>query len=327
MRERVEVLVGRMHPRDVGHDLPLGLRADPALGRRAAGLHARLHHLRRGRLGPADQAVHGRAGHRPQAVPAAGDQAPDLRRQEPAAGRRRLPAEDERLLRADRRRGLRALRAAHPRHERHGLRRPAVPVGEPVPALPRGAGALPAQLQARAGGRVPGHQPRPVPVAAPAGRRAPQPGGGRRRQPVDLRLPPRRHPQHPGVRARLPRRRGGQARAELPLHPDHPGRRQRGHQQQPRPDREAPVDPERQGRADPHARDGGRALRGALRGRPDREARGGRAARATTWPSSTAPTPRAACSRTRWCATASATRSSAAPASTSAPRSRTRWPT
>ena len=46
--------------------------------------------------------------------------------------------------------------------------------------------------------------------------------------------------------------------------------------------------------------------------------------RATRSPSSTAPTPRAGCSRTRSCATASAIRSSAAPASTSAPRSRTR---
>ena len=213
-----------------------------------------------------------------------------------------------RLLRADGRRGLRALRAAHPRDERDGLRRPAAPVGEPARAVPRGARALPARASARAGRRVPGHQPRPVPLAAAAGRRAPQPGCGRRRRPVDLRLPRRRHPQHPGVRARLPRRRGGQARAELPLHADHPRRRQRGHQQQPRADREGPVDRERQGRADPHARAGGRARRGALRGRPDRAPRGGRAARATTSRSSTAPTPRAACSRTRWCATASATR-------------------
>ena len=61
-------------------------------------------------------------------------------------------------------------------------------------------------LPARAGGRVPGHQPRPVPVAAAAGRGAPEPGGGRRRRPVDLRLPRRRHQEHPRVRGRLPRR-------------------------------------------------------------------------------------------------------------------------
>ena len=38
----------------------------------------------------------------------------------------------------------------------------------------------------------------------------------------------RRHPQHPRVRARLPRRGGRPAGAELPLHADHPRRRQRG---------------------------------------------------------------------------------------------------
>ena len=74
----------------------------------------------------------------------------------------------------------------------------------------------------RARRRVPGHQPRPVPLAAAARRGAPQPLRRRRRRPVDLRLPRRRHPQHPRLRGRLPRRRGGQARAELPLDPDHP---------------------------------------------------------------------------------------------------------
>ncbi len=45
---------------------------------------------------------------------------------------------------------------------------------------------------------------------------------------VDLRLPARRHPQHPRLRARLPRGGGGEARAELPLDPDDPLGRQRG---------------------------------------------------------------------------------------------------
>ena len=60
-------------------------------------------------------------------------------------------------------------------------------------------------------------------------REAPQPVRRRRRLPVDLRLPRRRHPQHPRVRARLPRHRGRQARAELPLDADDPRRRQRDH--------------------------------------------------------------------------------------------------
>ena len=42
------------------------------------------------------------------------------------------------------------------------------------------------------GRRVPGHQPRPVPLAPAAHRGAPQPGGGRRRRPV----PPRGHAGH-----------------------------------------------------------------------------------------------------------------------------------
>ena len=52
---------------------------------------------------------------------------------------------------------------------------------------------------------------------------------GRRRRPVDLRLPRRRHPQHPRLPGRLPGRAGRQARAELPLDADDPRRRQRGH--------------------------------------------------------------------------------------------------
>ena len=51
----------------------------------------------------------------------------------------------------------------------------------------------------RDGRRVPGHQPRPVPLAPAADLRAPQPGGRRRRRSVDLRLPRRRHPEHPAT--------------------------------------------------------------------------------------------------------------------------------
>ena len=72
-----------------------------------------------------------------------GDQAPDLGREEPAARRRGLPREGRLVLRADRRRRLRALRAADPRDERDGLRRPAVPHREPARAVPGGARALP----------------------------------------------------------------------------------------------------------------------------------------------------------------------------------------
>ena len=63
---------------------------------------------------------------------------------------------------------------------------------------------------------------------------APQRLRRRRRRPVDLPLPRRRHPQHPRVRGRVPRRHGRRARAELPVDADDPRRRQRGHRQQPR---------------------------------------------------------------------------------------------
>ena len=72
-------------------------------------------------------------------------------------------------------------------------------------------------LPLRAGRRVPGHEPRAVRAAQAARRRAQEPDGGGGSGPVDLLLPRGRHPQHPRVRARLPRHAGDPARAELPL--------------------------------------------------------------------------------------------------------------
>ena len=141
-----------------------------------------------------------------------------------------------------------------------------------------GARALAPHLPPRPRRRVPGHQPRPVPAAAAARLRARQPDGGRRRGPVDLRVPPRRPPQHPRLRPRLPRSRAGQARAELPLDRDDPCRRQRGRRAQPRAAAEGAVDRSRRGGEDPALRARRRARGGALgRGRdraPRRGARG-----------------------------------------------------
>ena len=113
------------HPRDVGHDVPLRLRADAARRRPPARLHAPVHDLRRGRLAPGDQEVPRRPGRGRQALHPARDAVPDLRRQEQAALRRRVPRAGRLVLRADGRRRLRALRARAPPHERDGLRRPA----------------------------------------------------------------------------------------------------------------------------------------------------------------------------------------------------------
>ena len=75
--------------------------------------------------------------------------------------------------------------------------------------------ALVGALRADHGRRVPGHQP--APARRPRGARARQPVRGRRRVPVDLRLPPRR--RHDLPRAPRGARRGARAPAdgELPL--------------------------------------------------------------------------------------------------------------
>ena len=65
------------------------------------------------------------------------------------------------------------------------------------------------------GRRIPGHQPRPVRADPPARPGPPQRLRGRRPGPGHLRLARRRHPQHPGIRERLPRARGRQPRAQL----------------------------------------------------------------------------------------------------------------
>ena len=124
------------------------------------------------------------------------------------------------------------------------------------------------------GRRVPGHQPRPVPPAAAAGRRAAQRVRGRRRRPVDLRLPRRGHQQHPRLRARLPGRARREAGAELPLHADDPVGRQRGGLQQRGPQAQGAVERPRHRRPGAGRGARGRARRGPLRRLGDRAAGG-----------------------------------------------------
>ena len=92
----------------------------------------------------------------------------------------------------------------------------------------------------------------------------------RRRGPVDLPLPRRRHPQHPRVRAGVPRRHGDHARAELPVDADDPRRGERGDREQRRPQAEEPLDRTGQRRADralPRRRRGRRGAVGRARDR------------------------------------------------------------
>ncbi len=110
--------------------------------------------------------------------------------------------------------------------QRHGLRRPDHDGRQPVAGVPRRRRALPAALPARAGRRVPGHQPRAVhpgegadraPVATGlAGRGAVRRG---RRGPVIYAFRGADIRNILAVRAGLPGRRGGAARAELPQRP------------------------------------------------------------------------------------------------------------
>ena len=67
----------------------------------------------------------------------------------------------------------------HARGERDGLRRPADAHGRGAGALPRGAHEVAEGVPVRDGRRVPGHEPRAVPAAAAARRRAPEPDGRR----------------------------------------------------------------------------------------------------------------------------------------------------
>ena len=114
-----------------------------------------------------------------------------------------------------------------------------------------------------------------------------QPDGGRRRFSVGLRLPRRRHPQHPRVRARLPGREGRQARAELPLDATILDAANGRDRPQPRIRRQAPLDRGGRGETDRRRRARRRARGGALHRRRDRAARRGGRCRATRSRSST----------------------------------------
>ena len=195
------------------------------------------------------------------------------------------------------------------RRERRGrFRRPAGPHAGAVHDAAARRRALPGALRARPGRRVPGHEHRAVPAGPRLGGRPWQPDRGGRPRPVDLFLARRRHPQHPALRPRLPRRHDRAPGAELPLDQGHLPRRRRRHRQGRRAHPQGALDRQRRGRPP-------RRLRGLHRGRGGR--RGGprdrgprrrrRLAPAATSPSATAPTPSRASSRRPSCAAASPT--------------------
>ncbi len=93
-----------------------------------------------------------------------------------------------------------------------------------------------------------------ISVAAAARAEAPQPVLRRRRRPVDLRLARRRGREHPGLRARFPRRRRDPAGAELPLDRPHPRPRLGPDRPQPQAPRQDAVHRRRRGRQAERAR-------------------------------------------------------------------------
>ena len=276
MKERVANLVG---PRaramwvSTFHSMCVRiLRAEAA----KLGLKSSFTDLRPGRLGPADDDGGPRPRPGRQALPRPQPRRAGVEPEERAHRRGGLRPADGAGEGAGR--GLQALPAAAAPGARHGLRRPDHEHGAPAAGVPRRRRALPAPVPARAGRRVPGHQPRPVHAGARAGRaRARSRPAGRavrrrRRRPVDLRLPRRDDPQHRRVRARLPARHDDRAGAELPLHPADPAGGQHGHRQEHRPSSEEPLDRRRRRRAHRGLRRRQRARRGRLGRRADRRA-------------------------------------------------------
>ena len=102
--------------------------------------------------------------------------------------------------------------------------------------------------------------------SATCGRRRRRPGRSTRWRGADVE-------QHPRLRARLPRRDGGGAGAELPLHRDHPAGGERRGVAEPAPAPEAALDGSGRRRADPGRGVPGRARGGPHRGRRDRRRR------------------------------------------------------
>ena len=195
-------------------------------------------------------------------------------------------------------------------HRAQGDRRP-----------PAAAHPLPARR------RVPGHQPGAAHPGLRARRGERQPDRRRRRGPGHLSLARRRPDEHPRVRAPLSRRRGAQARAQLPLDRHHPGRRQRrGRRNNQSAARQEAVDrPRAAASRSPSIAPATSSRRRPGWSRPSPACAAGTPSR--TWRSWCAPTPRRGRSRTSSSATGFPTPWSAECASTNAPRSRTWSPT
>ena len=211
MRERIGRARGPRARGDLGQHLPLRLRADPAPRGRERRLRARLLDLRRRRPAPLDQALPARgARRRPEAGRA---RAASRRAISDAKNARRAPEEVQAAA------GLRSRGGGRRRLPRYSdaLRANGamdfddllmVTAAAAARATPDVRARWQGRFRPRAGGRVPGHQPRPVP---PGARCSPSRSAtwcvvGDDDQGI-YSLARRRRAQHPRLRARLPRRR------------------------------------------------------------------------------------------------------------------------
>ena len=197
-----------------------------------------------------------------------------------------------------------------------------------VPARRPAAHEIARALRSRAGRRVPGHQQRAVPAGAPAVAAHGQhhassatttsrsTAGAAPTSATSSTSSATTRARASSSWSRTTARRGNILR-----------RRQRDHREEQRAAAEAPVHRGGRGRADRPVRGRDRARRGRVRRQPHRGGAVGDAARRATSPSSTGPTRSRACWKTRCARAICPTRSSAARASSTAPRSRTWSPT
>ena len=219
--------------------LPRARGADAAAACGTGRADLELHHPRHRRPEPAAQAGDGGDQHRPQALAAERDDGgdPALEGSRPVA-RGRHARRGFRLRQRPRHRDLRRLPGPSEGAERLRLRRPAAACREPAARQRGGPRRLSPPLPLHPGGRVPGHQPGAVLLAAAARAGAPEHLLRRRRRPVDLFLARGGDREHPPLREGLPRREDRAAGEQLPLHPPHPRRRVRADREEHRPPRQ-----------------------------------------------------------------------------------------
>ena len=221
------------------------VRRPAAPQRRPPGSGPQLHHLRRRRTQSRRQTMPGAERLRPRTLPPKRNGRRHLGGQKPARIPRTSPRGRRRGTPARVRPRLPRLRETPPPQQRDRLGRADRPLRSPARILPPDPRGNQGTLPLPAGGRVPGHQRRPVPAGPAAGRRPGQHLRHGRPRPVDLLLAQRRPRKRQRLPQGLPRSPDDTPGAQLPLHRQHPERRQGTHP--PEPGKQQPqLDPRRE---------------------------------------------------------------------------------